>query len=143
MIFRSENYICAQSTFSAKLSLAHKELLYEVPSLRVILFAWGAKCASIGDLAILGSIGARRGHFSAKFHHFQIFHLHHDDLALTKTCRKQSFHDLSPIQSCSPLKVVQGSWKVTQIHPQDHEQFQFFYSNVISVSSPLFVQNCL
>ena len=59
-------------------------LLFEVPSLRVTsVFTGGARCVSIGDLLILGSIGARRNHFSSKFRHFQIFHLNlHDQKSL-------------------------------------------------------------
>ena len=34
-ILRLQKYICVQSTVGAKLPLAHKQLLYEVPSLRV------------------------------------------------------------------------------------------------------------
>ena len=73
------------------------QLLYEVPSLRVTSVCLGARCVSICDLVILGSIGAKRGHVSTKFNRVQIFHLHHDDLGPTKTCRKQIFQDLSPI----------------------------------------------
>ena len=36
-IFRFQPHICVQLTFEAKSPLAHKELLFEVPSLRIIL----------------------------------------------------------------------------------------------------------
>ena len=42
-ILRLQTYICVQPTFDAKLPLAHKELLYEVPSLRVTSVCLGGE----------------------------------------------------------------------------------------------------
>ena len=88
-ILRLHPPICVQSTFCAKLPLAHKELLYEVPSLRVTSVCLGGEMRQHRRFCDLGFIGAKRDNFSAKFCHFQIFHLNHDDLDATKTCRKQ------------------------------------------------------
>ena len=76
-------HICARPLLGVNCPLtayyySSRYLLYES-----LLFSWGARCVSISDLLILGSIGAKRRHFSANFRHFQIFHLNlHDQKSL-------------------------------------------------------------
>ena len=66
-----QSYICVSLTVDAKVSLAQRELLVEVPSLRVMLLSQnnceavlgGAIRVSEANLVILGSSTASSGHF--------------------------------------------------------------------------------
>ena len=72
---------------------------------------------------------------------FPKFHPSMENLLLTKTCRKQIVQGLSPTQSCSQLKVVQGRLLKSEIHGEIPKLFQFYGCKTTSVSSPPLKQN--
>ena len=107
-IFRFQPHLCVQPTVGAK---AHKELLFEVPSPRIISLSKRTKdpaqrqfCVSKPILHLFRSIRARKRYFSTNFRHVCVSN---GDLDLTKTDRKQIFWnpivypELFSVKSCA------------------------------------------